>query len=131
MAKKKTDTKKIVRQLTPEKDISTLLKQCKSAGKQTAEINGSLREKIAYAVDKKHLHKKAFATVRSLDKMEAEDLAAFFDHFDHYCDVSGLRERAESAPALELDEGETSEDGKVTRGKFSDENQAAAGGTPG
>lgn len=129
MAKKKTEPKKIVRQLTPEKDINTLLKQCRSAGKQTAEINGSLREKIAYAKDKKHLHPKAFSVIRMLDKMEPEDLSAWWDHFQHYFTISGLEERAESAPGLELEEGESS--GNVTRGKFSDGDQASAGGTPG
>lgn len=101
-AAKAADPKKIVRQLTPEKDLNSLLRVCKNHEKNIGELVGSLREKIGYAVEKHHLHKRAFGMIRSLNRLEAPQLAAFFDHFDHYCDVSGLRERAESAPSLDL-----------------------------
>ena len=42
---------KAVRSVTPEKDIKSLLKGAKLAASQAGEINGSFREKIAYAAD--------------------------------------------------------------------------------
>lgn len=109
----KAKPKKIVRQLTPEKDLQNLLRQCKGHEKNIAEYVGSLREKIGNAVEKKHLHKGAFATIRKLDKMEPEQVAAWLDHFNHYLDVSGIQKRADDAPALDLegekDEGEGDE----------------------
>lgn len=134
MARKpKTEPKKIVRQLTPEGDLVKLLKACKGHEKNIAEYVGSLREKIGYAVEKKHLHKKAFGWIRQLDKMESEDVAALLDHFNHYLDVSGIQKRADDAPALDLeakeDDAEEDEatDGKVARPKFGERDGAQVG----
>lgn len=119
---KKPAAKKIVRQLTPEKDLNNLLRQCKGHEKNIAEYVGSLREKIGNAKEKKHLHTGAFAVVRRLDKMEPEKVAEFLDHFNHYLDVSGIQQRADDAPALDLegdagagDGGEQTEDETKTR----------------
>ncbi len=127
MAKKpKTAAKKIVRQLTPEKDLVALLRACKGHERNIQEYVGSLREKIGYCVEKKHLHKKAFGWCRQLDKMESEDVAALLDHFHHYLDVSGIQKRADDAPGLELEpekgeEEPATDDGKVSRPKFGGE----------
>ena len=127
-AEPKVEPAKIVRQVTPAKDVQTLVRRCKGQKKQIDEGVGVLREMIANAVEKKFLHKGAFAMARKLDNMEPEKLAEFFDHFDHYVDSLGLRARAESAPSLDLaepagdepvedDEAEI-EDEKVARPSF-------------
>jgi len=92
--------------LTPEKDLKALLRAGQRNDVETDALNSLLRDKIADAVANKNLHRKAFSNARALDKMEAEDLNAFFLHFDHYCEVFGLRTRADSAPALEMPEPE-------------------------
>lgn len=104
----------ITRQLTNEKDLNTLLKRCESHRKQTAELTGELAGLIAIAVEKKFLHKKAFATIRVLSRMEPPKLREWLDHFDHYLEATGLQERAESAPGLPLDasDGEDADDGE-------------------
>lgn len=107
MAKKaKPEPAKIVRQVIAEKDLNTLLKRCRSAKNEMDEINGGLREKIAYAKEKSHLHTGAFGTIRKLDRMEPEALAEWLDHFNHMLDVSGLQARAEQVQALDLEDGE-------------------------
>jgi hypothetical protein len=105
---------KIVRKLTTEKDLMALIKSCNSLKGQSDEINGELREKIGNAVEKKFLHKKAFAAIRPLLKMEAPALAEFLDHFDHYLEISGLRKRADDAPMLAFEEAaaEDEDDGR-------------------
>lgn len=137
MARKpKTESKKIVRQLTPENKLNNLLKSARSCAKQVNEITGSHREKIANAVEKDHLHKGAFAWIKALDKKEPEEIAAWLDHFNHYLDVSGIQKRADDAPNLGLeddDTGEPDEDKESRRPRLvaGGEGQAAAGGTPG
>ena len=61
------------------KQLNTLLGHNRRLAKQTAELTGELREKIAYAVDKMGLHKKAFATLKSIDKMEPEAALEILD----------------------------------------------------
>jgi hypothetical protein len=110
---------KRVIEVIAEKHLKTLLSQCRGHEKNIAEYTGSLREKIAYAKDKQNLHTASFSTVRKLDKMEPEALALWFEHFDHMCDIAGLRKRAESAPSL-LDsadeEGDGDEEATTRRG---------------
>ena len=102
--------KKTSANLTPEKDLKALMRAAQRNDVETDALNSLLRDKIADAVANKCLHRKAFSDARKLDKMEAEDLNAFFLHFDHYCEVFGLRTRAESAPALEMPEPEPESD---------------------
>ncbi len=94
--------KKASANLTPEKDLRSLLKAAKSTESQTSELASDLRERIADAVTNTNLHRKAFSNARALDKLEPEELNAFFTHFDHYCEVFGLRVRGDSAPAFEM-----------------------------
>lgn len=89
----------------PEGKLKSLLTSARSTTKDVASLTGSLREKIAYAVENNHLHTKAFGVVRTLDRMEPEKLADFLDHFEHYMEVSGLNERAKSAQRLQFGPG--------------------------
>ena len=101
--------------LTGEDVLKKLMRSCSSIKKQTDELVGSLREKIAYAVEKQFLHKGVFALIRQLDRKEPETLALWKATFDHYWTASGLHERAESAPSLpgtDGEEGAEEEDGE-------------------
>ncbi len=125
----------VVRELMPERKAKSLLSATKSHRKQISELTGSLREKIGYAKANDHLHTKAWAAALSLEKMEPEELAIFFDHFNHYCDVLGITEAAESAPMLPLDkggEGDDDQGGEETERNPGDSNvtrlRAAGGG---
>lgn len=91
-------------EMTSKDALTKLLRGIKSLEKQGLEISGSLREKIAYAVEKQHLHKGVFALIRQLDRKEAEQLALWKATFDHYWEASGLQERAESTPGLDLED---------------------------
>jgi hypothetical protein len=92
--------------LTPAKDLKALLRAGQRNDVETNALNSLLKDKIADAVANKGLHRKAFSNARALDKLEPEELNAFFRNFDHYCEVFGLRTRADSAPALEMPEPE-------------------------
>lgn len=89
---KKTPTQ-IVGQIN-QKKLRSLMADCRSAYKDAREINGELGAKIKDAIENENLHKKAFAIVRTLDRMEAEKLADTLEMVDYYLDISGLRERA-------------------------------------
>lgn len=77
------------------KDLLTLARETKN---NVAEIAGTFGQAVKDAVENKNLHRKAFGQVKQLDCMEAAKLAEFFYHFDRYCDLAGLRERAATAP---------------------------------
>lgn len=103
MAKSKKDmasTRATV--LINDKQLSSLLRQCTSIGKQTAELTGSLREKIGYAVEKHGLHKGAFADLRKYDKMEPEKLLEHWTTLLAYMDKAGITERMNSVIPMDL-----------------------------
>ncbi len=83
--------------------LVSLLRKCSSASEQMGELNGALREKIAYAVENDGLHKSAFSIVRRYFKKEPEQIGAFWDHLRRYWADSGLEARGDSAPGLELE----------------------------
>lgn len=87
-----------------QKKLKTLLAECRSAYKDTREINGELGAKIKDAIENENLHKKAFATIRSLDRMEPEKLADFLDMFEYYLDISGLKKRAEDVMKMDFND---------------------------
>lgn len=95
------------------------LKQLISAGRSTqkdvSSLTGTMREKIANAVENDNLNNSVFASIRRLDRMEPAKLKIWLEDFEHYLDISGLQERAESAPTLEFGPGEEDdeEDDKV------------------
>lgn len=91
--------------LISQNDLKNLLRSIKSLEGDKDESVGMIREKIGYAVEKKNLHKKAFATCRQLDKMEPEKLADYFDNLLAYMDLLGLDERIKSVQRLPLPEG--------------------------
>lgn len=94
-----------------------LLRAANDAHKDQREIAGGLGQKIADAVENEHLHKKAFATLRMADRMTPEKLADWWDTLQLYMDLSGLAERAASAPRLRLEpDAEDGEEEDKTKG---------------
>jgi hypothetical protein len=86
--------------------LNNLIKAGRSTAKQTAELTGSFREKIAYAKDKQCLHTKAFAHTRQMDKMEPEQLLEYWTHLLAYMDMAGIKERMDAVGTLGLDDGD-------------------------
>lgn len=86
-----------------EKKLKSLLASARSNDKDVRELSGSINSKIATAVENDNLHKKAFSTIRAADRMTPEKLADWWDHVQLYMDLSGLSERAKSAPRLRLE----------------------------
>jgi hypothetical protein len=84
------------------KKLKDLLKDARAAQQDIDAIAGTLGESIKKAVEKNYLHRKAFNVVKSADRMEPAKLRDFLDCLDHYLDISGLRERAASAPSLPM-----------------------------
>lgn len=99
----------VATRLITDAKLRSLMQTCRSGDKKVSSLNGETREAIAFAVEKHHLHKGVFSTIRRLDKMEPPDLAMWFDTFLVYFDKSGLRARAESAPGLPMAEPEEAE----------------------
>lgn len=99
-----------------KKKLGDLLKDARAISADIKEQAGTLGQQVKEAVENNHLHRKAFTAVRGLDKMEPEKLAEFFYHFDRYLDMTGLRERAATAPNFwEGHDGEVEDDENVTR----------------
>jgi Ran GTPase-activating protein (RanGAP) involved in mRNA processing and transport len=84
------------------KKLIALLREVTSTTADMQELSGSLNERIGHAVEHDHLHKKAFSTLRVMDRMTPEKLADYWDTLQFYVDASGLGERAASAPAFNL-----------------------------
>ncbi len=108
MARKKdsTPTHAQVSVLINANQLTSLLKANRSISKQTAELTGSLREKIAYAKEKQGLHPKAFAIIKQIDKMEPEAALEMWTHLEAYLDMSGMKKKMDSVMRMDLgDEG--------------------------
>lgn len=99
-----------LREVISEKKLRSLLASARSAQKDIDEIAGGIGSEIKQAVEKSHLHRKAFAVIKTLDRMEPEKLADFLDNFEHYLEISGLNERAKSVIGMDLTSGEETED---------------------
>ena len=89
--------------------LKSLLKAKRGAKTDTGEINGRVVQMIAEAVEKHHLHRKAFGAIVHLDRMEPEKIRDYLDCFEHYLDISGIGKRAESVERLPL--GDANETG--------------------
>lgn len=108
MAKDKVKPSETTR-VVSERALRELLKMNRSAKADIDEISTQLSTAVREAAEKKHLHLGAWRTIKGLDRLEPEKLADWWDHFQHMWEVSGLRERAESAPRMDLDKPEPTE----------------------
>jgi hypothetical protein len=113
MAKSKSNDEKVkpseVEKGIGAKKLIALLKTSAGAYKDGRAIAGELGQKIASACEHDNLHRKAFATLRAMDRMSPEKLADYWDSLLYYVDISGIGKRAESAPRLDLSEGDGDE----------------------
>lgn len=89
-----------------QQKLRSLMASNRRAKNDIAEIAGGLGSEIKTAVEKHHLHRKAFNVIKQGDRMEPEKLADFLDCLEHYLDISGLNERAAQVQRLALDDGE-------------------------
>ena len=96
------------KQITGAK-LKKLVKAKENARKQTSEINGDIGDMIADAIEKDNLDKVAFAMATRLDRMSPEKLWVTLPALLYYIDELGLKEKAESAPPLPVEE-ETGEE---------------------
>lgn len=87
--------------------LRSLLKDGRATQADIQEIAGTFGNAVKSAVENHHLHRKAFAHIRALDRMEPEKLADYMAHFEHMYEISGLRERAESAQRLPMGDDQT------------------------
>jgi hypothetical protein len=94
------------RKAISQASLKSLMKSCASFKAEADSSNGSMREKIAYAVEHNHLNKGVFALIRRLDKLEAEKLLIFLEDLELYLDFSGLNDRADSVGKLPLESPE-------------------------
>jgi hypothetical protein len=102
-----------VTQLINEKQLLALLRADDGYKEEIDGVVGQLREKIAYAVDKQHLNKKAYAIVKSFNRMSAEKLADLWPVILVYMDMAGLMKRIEAVQRLDLGDEETDGGGKT------------------
>ena len=109
--------------ISPNK-LKKLLTHARKAHQDGRSIAGELGSAIKTAADNDNLHKKAFASVRSADRMEPEALADYFAHRDYYEETLGLRKRAGSVMRMDFgdgdgaepdEDGDPADDGKVTQ----------------
>lgn len=88
--------------ITSGATIKSLLKSGRSLKEELDELTSAHSAEVREAVDKKHLHKKAFGMVKMLDRLSPEKLADTMEHFDAYFESSGLEDRANSAQRLPM-----------------------------
>jgi len=91
---------KKITKLVPKKTVNDLLDACREGQASIVEITTELGTHTREA-QKKGLHKKAFSTIKTCDKMTPEKLAEWKEHFDDMWVKSGLEARSKSAPRFE------------------------------
>lgn len=96
-----------------QNQLTKLLSARRSTSKQVDELNGSYRSKLATAVEKNNLHKKAYATLVTLDKMEPEQALEYWTHLIAYMDLAGITEKIDSVAKLPLQEKPEGGEGDV------------------
>lgn len=92
--------------------LRSLMAAARSATKDIASVNGTIRERIGNAKEHDHLHTGVFSLIRKLDRMEPEDLAEYLQTMVVYLDSSGLNDRAAKVVRMEFGPGDDDEDGE-------------------
>jgi hypothetical protein len=109
------------------KKLNALIAEKRAAYKEQRAISGELGAAIKEAAENEHLHKKAFAIVSGLDRLEPEPLADLLAHLDFYLEASGLRKHAGSVIRMNLeDDGLKAGEQGSNVAKFPAPSQAAA-----
>lgn len=118
-----------VTRVTGASTLKSLLKECAGHKADVDEIVGSLREKIAYAVQHKHLDKRAFAELRKLDKMASDKPEKASDYWHtlvRYMELTGVMAKIEAVGRLPLGD----DDGPAPRGEVDGEDEAGEAEQP-
>jgi hypothetical protein len=92
-----------------ERRLKGLLKDHRALKQDMGELSGTFGSAIKDAAENHYLNRRAFRITAALDKLEPEKLADTLDSLDFYLDASGLRERAASAPRMEMEGREEEE----------------------
>lgn len=85
--------------------VKKLAKDLAGLADDMAEIRGEMGGLVTDATQNHHLHKKAFAEIRKQQKMSASQLHDYYTHRDYYEDITGLRDKAKTAPRFAGMEG--------------------------
>lgn len=126
MAKKKAaaDDQRVI-PIIAQTVFRGVTKGYQAAMRAVADAQDGVKDIIAKAVAKKHLHKGAFNLWYKLDKMDSNKRSELLHHFDHYRDCSDwddqldlYRKKAAEAPTAEEDESDM-------RGNGADEEEYA------
>lgn len=111
--------------LTSGNDLKNLLRRTAALQKQAQSTSGEIGEMIAKAVETKHLHRKAFSTLRTAARMEPEKAAEFWHQLFHYYEASGEKDRCDAVGRFDMGEGNGEsesegdpEPGNVARPRF-------------
>jgi phosphatidylserine/phosphatidylglycerophosphate/cardiolipin synthase-like enzyme len=94
-------------QAPSQRKVRELLNVNRSASDNMDEIRSALGGTMQDAYQNHSVHKKAFGWIKQMDKMSAEKLHDLMGHFLYYYNVSGLKQRAESAPRMPEPAAET------------------------
>src|ERR1700761_1727735 len=80
--------------LTPKNLLDELAKAKRDTKKRTQSISGTLGQKIAEAVENKHLDRKAFSIACQLDALDDEKLHITYHNLLYYMEALGVEKRA-------------------------------------
>jgi len=92
MARRSSDEAPI--KLVSARDLKALAEQCDGYKRKADVAQGHMRELVGEYVEKKNLHKSAFATIQKLRRMESGELWLWKAHFDDYWQKLGLEKIA-------------------------------------
>lgn len=73
-----------VEKVIPKKELLSLVRKAVQTKKKTSSIAGELGESVKYAVENKHLNKKAFSLIVSTDQMDELKRNDFWRSVDIY-----------------------------------------------
>lgn len=118
-----------VRKAVSAKTLKDLLRRSNERRDAIGEISGAQSEEVRAIIERYGTNRQALRLIMSLAGKKPEQLRNFIDDFDHLWDISGLKDKADSAPSLGLEQpgeedgeaeeaGETEEPGNVSRPKF-------------
>lgn len=101
--------------LTSQRALVALLTADDNYKGKIDKLTGELREEIGNAVEKKHLHKQAYAMVKKLYRIKSnEELHDLWYTFMDYAEKIGIVKRVESVQGLPLqDDGDEEGDAEI------------------
>ena len=99
-----------VQKKVPATALKKYLKDMRAGQSDVDEVSGRMGQLTSNLTNKYSVNRQALSLIKRLDKKEPEKLADFLDDFLYMLDISGLSDRAKTAPRLLGDEGSGSEE---------------------